>query len=263
VRDATGASVLRHLFPQGETLLVAGNGSNYYYTRDCLGSVREALDANAMLLTRYDYDPYGQQAFIQENVKTTFAYTGHFVHAPSGLYLSLFRPLNSGSGRWLSRDPLGESLELNLYAYVGNDPINSRDALGMCTDESGDENNPDDNDPSENIKHFVDALDAGTASGNAVLLAAGMDEHNIPGLNFISASIAANNFAQNPNVVNGVEYVASLSGLFPPNSPAGAFGFGVTLGEAATRAAYVGSVYTFGQGNVDEVLAATGRGLGF
>jgi YD repeat-containing protein len=87
-RDSTGANVTRRLFRQGETILA----TNYYYTLDNLGSVREALDANGTTATRYDYDPYGQQTTIQEITKTTFAYTGHFIHAPSKLYLTLKRP---------------------------------------------------------------------------------------------------------------------------------------------------------------------------
>lgn len=34
-------------------------------------------------------------------------------------------------GPWLSADPIGEKGGLNLYAYVGNSPINSRDPLGL------------------------------------------------------------------------------------------------------------------------------------
>ena len=35
-------------------------------------------------------------------------------------------------GRWLSRDPMGESGGFNLYAYCGNDPVNRWDYLGMA-----------------------------------------------------------------------------------------------------------------------------------
>jgi RHS repeat-associated protein len=34
-------------------------------------------------------------------------------------------------GRWLSRDPIGEEGGLNLYALVGNNPINDYDPLGL------------------------------------------------------------------------------------------------------------------------------------
>jgi hypothetical protein len=38
-----------------------------------------------------------------------------------------------GTGRWLSRDPIGESGGANLYAFVENDPINQRDLLGLLS----------------------------------------------------------------------------------------------------------------------------------
>jgi uncharacterized protein RhaS with RHS repeats len=38
----------------------------------------------------------------------------------------------SGRGKWLSRDPIGENGGLNLYGYVGNNPISAIDPLGLC-----------------------------------------------------------------------------------------------------------------------------------
>jgi uncharacterized protein RhaS with RHS repeats len=35
------------------------------------------------------------------------------------------------SGRWISRDPIAESGGLNLYGYVGNDPIDRNDLVGL------------------------------------------------------------------------------------------------------------------------------------
>jgi len=40
---------------------------------------------------------------------------------------------NPDTGRWLSRDPLQEIDALNLYACVGNDPLNFLDLLGLYT----------------------------------------------------------------------------------------------------------------------------------
>ena len=34
-------------------------------------------------------------------------------------------------GRWLSRDPIGEEGGINLYGYVGNNPVNSVDPYGL------------------------------------------------------------------------------------------------------------------------------------
>ena len=39
-----------------------------------------------------------------------------------------------GRAIWLSRDPIQEKGGLNLYGYVGNNPVNGIDILGLCED---------------------------------------------------------------------------------------------------------------------------------
>jgi RHS repeat-associated protein len=128
VLDVTGTNVLRELFSQGESL---PDATNYYYTRDHLGSIREVLDSDGNLQARNDYDPFGQQTASIENFQPTFGFAGDLVHEPSGLYLTWFRVLDSLSGRWLSRDPFGERTSKNLYTYVSNCPICFVDPLGL------------------------------------------------------------------------------------------------------------------------------------
>ena len=39
-------------------------------------------------------------------------------------------------GQWISRDPMGEQsspLQLNLYSYVGNNPVNLADPTGFVS----------------------------------------------------------------------------------------------------------------------------------
>ena len=49
----------------------------------------------------------------------------------SGLYFYGYRYLDTQLGRWLSRDPIGESGESNLYVFVGNSGVDQRDAFGL------------------------------------------------------------------------------------------------------------------------------------
>jgi len=114
--------------------VTAGAGTtDLFYAKDHLGSIREVLDANGALVSRFYYDPWGAASTLL-GTNTTFAFTGHFLHAPSGLYLAYYRYLSSATGRWLSRDRIGEAAGLNLYAYLGNNPVNDADELGLQAD---------------------------------------------------------------------------------------------------------------------------------
>lgn len=48
-----------------------------------------------------------------------------------GLIYYGYRYYNAQIGRWIGRDPVEESGGANLYAFVGNSPINQVDALGQ------------------------------------------------------------------------------------------------------------------------------------
>jgi RHS repeat-associated protein len=120
-------TVNKRFFGQGEQ--VAGN--NYYFTRDHLGSVREMTDSSGTVQARYDYDPYGRQTQVSGTMYADFGYAGMYYHAISGLNLTLFRAYDPNAGRWLNHDPIGERGGLNLYDYVGNNPINLEDHEGL------------------------------------------------------------------------------------------------------------------------------------
>lgn len=81
---------------------------------------------------QYSYSPFGEQTKIAgSGPDADFGFAGMYVHARSGLNLTMFRAYSPQLGRWLSRDPLGESVGSNLYAYVRNSPLNAFDPLGL------------------------------------------------------------------------------------------------------------------------------------
>ncbi len=126
-RDSGGGTVTKRFFARGEQI----SGTNYYLTRDHVGSVREMTDGTGSLRARYEYDPYGRRTKVSGDVDADFVFTGHYYHATSGLYLTLYRAYDCETGRWLSRDPIAESAGLNLYGYVLNSPINFVDPYGL------------------------------------------------------------------------------------------------------------------------------------
>jgi RHS repeat-associated protein len=125
-RDGSG-SLLNQYFPYGQTI----SGSNYFYTIDHLGSVREMTDSSGNIQAQYSYDSYGRVAQLQGSLAADFQYAGYYFHAPSGLNLAVHRAYSSGLGRWTSRDPLAENEGTNLFCYVDNEPVNDIDPLGL------------------------------------------------------------------------------------------------------------------------------------
>jgi RHS repeat-associated protein len=130
--------VTKRFFGGGEIQVVNGGEVPYYYTRDHLGSIRQVTDSSGAVVASYDYDPWGRAARLSGSIDAAFGYAGYYVHAPSGLYLTKYRAYDPNVGRWLSRDPAGESLiglagGLNAYAYAGSNPVNFVDPLGLAS----------------------------------------------------------------------------------------------------------------------------------
>jgi RHS repeat-associated protein len=127
-RNASGA-VTREYFAEGE--YVPGSPAQpYYYGVDQLGSVRRVY-ASTTNASAYDYDAYGNP--LQTTAPLTdFTYAGLFYNADNGLDLASYRAYDPVSGRWLSRDPLGEGSDPvgNLYRYVGGNPVSMIDPRG-------------------------------------------------------------------------------------------------------------------------------------
>ncbi len=126
-------TVTKRYYGQGEQI----TGTNYYYTRDHLGSVREMTDGSGNVQARYQYDPYGVASTVGTLlIGSDVQYAGYFFHAASALLLTLYRAYDCNSARWLSRDPSGErGGSFSLYAFNTNNALRFVDSLGLCPKE--------------------------------------------------------------------------------------------------------------------------------
>ena len=77
------------------------------------------------------YLPFGEAQLRVGTVTNNLRFPGQYFDAETGLHYNWNRYYDPGTGRYLSPDPIGLEGGLNLYAYVGNDPVNWMDPEGL------------------------------------------------------------------------------------------------------------------------------------
>lgn len=128
-----------------------------YPTYDANGNILQKLDGNGATVMNVAYDPFG--TMISGTLVGEYGFsTKPFINGPDWYYYG-FRYYDPQTGRWPSRDPLGEGGGLNLFAFLTNSTVNEWDLLGLtaCFDQDAFDDCADD--CADDLQDCLDAAD--------------------------------------------------------------------------------------------------------
>lgn len=130
------------------------NGSRYYYHQNELNSVEAITNNSGRLLERYQYDVYGKPSrydslgnpLASSLAGNRFGFTGQEYDSASGSYRFFYRNYSPETGIFNQRDLIGYADGMGMYQYVGNNPANGVDVLGLKKDPCPPKPTPSSND---------------------------------------------------------------------------------------------------------------------
>lgn len=148
----------------------AGGAAHYHY--DFNGNIVNVSSSNQTQLAKYTYGPFGEVLLKEGSFDSRYQFSTKELDGSTGMNYYGYRFYSPEMGRWLSRDPLGEiqfrsassgdglqkihasglddlaqklssyeaqqraqlreGSSLNLYGFVGSDPVSIYDYLGLA-----------------------------------------------------------------------------------------------------------------------------------
>ena len=111
--------------------LSPGAGQVNFLHVDRLGTPQIATDSSQNVVWIAGYGPFGEMSTAPSLIVQNLRMPGQEFDADTGLYHNGFRDYASAWGRYLQSDPIGLIGGLNTYSYVGANPVNRTDPLGL------------------------------------------------------------------------------------------------------------------------------------
>ncbi|MBI5117924.1 hypothetical protein HZA56_15725 [Candidatus Poribacteria bacterium] len=115
----------------GGLLDLKQGGQNYSYLYDGKGEVTALLNGSEEVVAAYTYDAFGNLMSGIGTLSQPFKFSTKPYDQETGLSYFGYRFYSPVVRRWITRDPIGYAGGMNLYAYVGNGPVNWIDPLGL------------------------------------------------------------------------------------------------------------------------------------
>jgi RHS repeat-associated protein len=132
--DSSGTFTAYYVYGLGLISKITPSGQAFFYHYDGLGNTTALTDSAASVVNRYTYDSFGSVLGTSvESLPNGFRFVGRdgVMDEGNGLLYMRARYYDTRIGRFITNTLGPFAGGTNLYAYVGNNPINSNDPLGL------------------------------------------------------------------------------------------------------------------------------------
>lgn len=133
--DASGNQAVTYTYYPGIDQLhsVTTGGQTYHALLERVGGNVVGLlrQSDKAVVAQYEYWPWGGLRQDNQAVPNGMRWQGLQYDPETELYYARNRYYDPTIGRFVSEDPIGPEGGINLYAFGNNDPVNSRDPLGL------------------------------------------------------------------------------------------------------------------------------------
>jgi RHS repeat-associated protein len=145
--DATGQVTRSYGYAPGSTLrpssgqayttnpLWMKTGAAYYtYQNDHLGTPMKLLSQSGAAVWSATYDAFGKATVNPSSTVTNnLRLPGQYYDQETELHYNWMRYYDPGTGRYVTSDPIGLLGGINMYAYVGGNPLSRIDPWGLAS----------------------------------------------------------------------------------------------------------------------------------
>ncbi|MFA4828189.1 MAG: RHS repeat-associated core domain-containing protein [Thermodesulfovibrionales bacterium] len=134
VYDGSNNLIARFNYSDGRMpVSVTYGGLTYYLTYDQVGSLRAVTDTTGNIVKKIDYDSFGNMLLdTNPTLAVPVGFAGGLHDKDTGLVRFGSRDYDPSIGKWTAKDQIDfYGGDTNLFNYVGNNPVNFVDPLGL------------------------------------------------------------------------------------------------------------------------------------